>query len=93
MNRQGSKPGGSSIRWRRGHTRLEGPDGDDLERGKQVGAGDDLHISLNLLIDKVRDITDLVAIKLELKNSAVITSMNLGVLNALIFTLVEFEQR
>ena len=92
LKRRGSKPSDSSINGEKGTGRLEGPNGDDLERGKQVSAGDDLHISLNLLIDKIRDITDLVAIKLELQNPAVITSVNLGVLDPLVFTLVEFEQ-
>lgn len=72
--------------------RIEGPDGDDLERCEPVAAGDDLDISFNLGIEQVGDIANLVAIELELQNLAVITSLDIGVFDPLIFAFVKFEQ-
>ncbi len=71
---------------------LERSDGDDLERSQAVAAGDDVYVGLNLLIEQIGYIANLVAIELKLQNLAVITSLNIGVLDPLIFAFVKFEQ-
>lgn len=76
----------------REQVRLERSDGDDLERSQAVAAGDDVYVGFNLLIEQISDIANLVAIELELQNLAVITSLDIGVLDPLIFALVKFEQ-
>ena len=76
----------------REQVRLERSDGDDFERCKAVAAGDDVYVGFNLLIEQIGYIANLVSIELELQNLAVITSLDIGVLDPLIFALVKFEQ-
>ena len=71
---------------------LERSDGDDLERSQAVAAGDDVYVGFNVLIEQIGYIANLVAIELELQNLAVITSLDIGVLDPLIFAFVKFEQ-
>jgi len=76
----------------REQVRLERSDGDDLERCKAVAAGDDVYVGFNLLIEQIGYIANLVAIEPELQNLAVITSLDIGVLDPLISAFVKFEQ-
>lgn len=71
---------------------LERSNGNDLERSQAVAAGDDVYVGFNVLIEQIGYIANLVAIELELQNLAVITSLNIGVFDPLIFAFVKFEQ-
>lgn len=92
LSGRGSKPGASITNGVGDSLRIEWSDGDDLERCKAVAAGDDVYVGFNLLIEQIGYIANLVAIELKLQNLAVITSLDIGVFDSLIFTLVKFEQ-